>query len=426
MEAFRSTEGSVLERMLGQMALSDEDLTIIDRSKIKKASAHKKKDTQTTQSQNLHRHISPSPSQTSIIIRPSAVAAKPMGEWKNVAAKPTGVLAQSRACAYQARDEPPEKAQRRPTSAKTSSRRYAIVQKRPGTAGASRSTKSDPKKVHQNTHHLVSQKRVDEYRFKRLVVYAILRREIIEKLHTYVATLVRFREVIAGEMELAKDWIQFRDYMQGADGAHRNSAKVRVQEEAKHIWKEMQANKTSNKDPAAEAVWTMNKKAIHELVLAAHGSMGTRPKSQARFDELFGSCPQYLLDSLPRKLTGDQTIRVSMMLRQEHRLHPEGRHIDHRYKGQAQDSQDPSKRVTFDLVKMMVNHRDVEDAFFAAELFSRDLGAAQGESQGEPVCGRLRRHRNVLLSQAPITNIDGMSDSDNDTDDGNDDTPTHA
>merc|ERR1719265_2681943 len=132
-----------------------------------------------------------------------------------------------------------------------------------------------------------------------------------------------------------------------------------------------------------------------------------------------------MIDSMPRKLAGDQTIRVSMMLRQEYRLHgAEGLKIESRYGGmKLAPGQDgfgsPQKVAAFDIVKKMMDPRDVEDAFFAAEVFSKDLVASQGD--GEPVFGRLRRHRNLCLSQAPITNIDGMSDDSSSVNEGIDD-----
>merc|ERR1712025_161518 len=129
------------------------------------------------------------------------------------------------------------------------------------------------------------------------------------------------------------------------------------------------------------------------------------------FDKLFKSCPNYMMENMPRKLAGEQTIRISMMLRQEYRKNPEGRQIDSRHAGlKLSQSQEGSPVKTFDVVKKMQAPRNVEDTFFAAEAFSSvHLGTSRGDS-GEPVFGRLRRHRNLLLSQAPITNVDGMSD----------------
>lgn len=421
MDAFRLVEGQLLGNLLGHML--DDDVLIIDRSKIKHAPPPKKKspsgrDSKAPGSQGLRPRTASAISSTSSTGNNSDTLA----DYKSRAS-----LALEKALA-----EPIGKGPKgRPASASPASKVKRGLADRPASATGPRAQggKAVPNDMSAKeggslikmVSSQASQARIEHHRFKRKWVYLMLRREVIEKLHTYCSTLVRLREAVVGEMELAKDWMQFRDYMQGDKPGHRSTAKVRIQEEAKQLRKEFQAQKNSKKESNEVAVWTFTKKAMQELVLAAHGSMGTRPKSQARFDELFGSCPPFMLDSLPRKLAGDQTIRVSMMLRQEYRLHPEGKVIESRYGGMkmAQNQENSgasSKLATYDVVKKMLEHRDVEDTFFAAEVFSRDLGQEDGE-QSESVCGRLRRHRNMNLCQAPITNIDGQSDSSDSDDD---------
>lgn len=153
----------------------------------------------------------------------------------------------------------------RPTSAPPGGRPTSAPpgNKKPASAGGSKpkgikKSKADeslndlPK--HKNPHHLSKtanqglQKRVDEHRFKNKWMYEILRREVIERLHTYCYTLVRFREVAVGELELAKEWMNFRDYLQGDSAGHRSTAKVRIQEEAAQLKKEFQAKKAGRQN----------------------------------------------------------------------------------------------------------------------------------------------------------------------------------
>eukprot|EP00746_Dinoflagellata_sp_MGD_P167384 gnl/MRDRNA2_/MRDRNA2_97960_c0_seq1.p1 gnl/MRDRNA2_/MRDRNA2_97960_c0~~gnl/MRDRNA2_/MRDRNA2_97960_c0_seq1.p1 ORF type:complete len:896 (-),score=161.07 gnl/MRDRNA2_/MRDRNA2_97960_c0_seq1:25-2712(-) len=423
MDAFRLVEGQLLGNLLGH-AIED-DVIIIDRSKIKVPPQSKKKSSPGRESKATGSHSTGSPS-----LRPRTTSASSdisknsdtLADFKSRAS-----VALEKALAEPAKKGSARKQQGRPSSATPASKVKRVVGNRPASASGpqGQGSKAVPNDMSAKeggslikmVSSQASQARIDHHRFKRKWVYLMLRREVIEKLHTYCSTLVRLREAVVGEMELAKDWMQFRDYMQGDKPGHRSTAKVRIQEEAKQLRKEFQAQKSSKKESNEAAIWTFSKKTMQELVLAAHGSMGTRPKSQARFDELFGSCPPFMLDSLPRKLAGDQTIRVSMMLRQEYRLHPEGKVIESRYGGmkmaQNQETSGATKLATYDVVKKMLKHRDVEDTFFAAEVFSRDLGHEDGE-QSELVCGRLRRHRNMNLCQAPITNIDGLSDSSDD------------
>lgn len=437
MESFRAAEGQFLGSMLGQLV--DDDVMIIDKTKLKAFQGKKKSvskansGTLKNDSKGGNSSARSSSPEGKLNRADSSTPSSPLSSrtfsrtnsQTNTTPKSRASMALEKALAEPAKKKTGGKRkQSRPSSAAPVAKEKQIVRKRPASATGSRpqgGNKSDAPSSGKDGGRLVkmahqaSQVRVEAHRFKRKYVYAMLRREVIEKLHTYCSTLVRFREAIAGEMEMAKDWIQFRDYIQGGDGS---TKKTRIREEAKQLKLELQARKA--KSPSSEpGAWSFGKKAMHELVLAAHGSMGTRPKSQARFEELFGHCPPFLLDSLPRKLAGDQTIRVSMMLRQEYRANPDGKVVIESRHG-AKDGSSPTKMATFNVVKKMMEYRDIEDTFFAAEVFSRELCTKDGDSQSEPVFGRLRRHRNMMLSQAPITNIDGESESTDSSDEADD------
>merc|ERR1712070_597486 len=110
----------------------------------------------------------------------------------------------------------------------------------------------------------------------------------------------KFKNIASKELEQVRDWARFGSIFshwgqQSAEESQALASTIRPE----NIPKEEEL---------------ISKQGIKDLAMAAHASMGVSPKNKAVFDSLFGTCPSWLIRSLPRKLGGPsfQSIRAGL------------------------------------------------------------------------------------------------------------------